>query len=992
MQSETIDFGPLVDAKLFGIFGPVGSGKSTILEAIMFVLFDRSNRLNKSGDDRYYNMMNLQSNEMIIDFIFKAGTNNRVKYRFYFLARRNSRDFSKVEVKDRSYYQWSKNDWQPLTKPEVLGMTYENFMQTVIIPQGKFREFIDQKPKDRTLMLKELFHLDRFDIAQQSFSLLGNLRERCKFIDGQLSQYSEISKVLLKQLNKEILSLNSQLDKKTKQEHKLSEELTEMQLLQHQYSELKEVTDRLTILESESTFFRNKQSQLNRFSKVQNLFKDKIAQQQQLLIKAKSKEQELSQLVASIDLLEKEVLEVRANWEQAKLDYGKKDQLLQEITDLELIARLKSQKALLRISNETINAVNKKQDQLSQNIQVLEKEIGRSQTASTKRTDLANRLQQLQNLDLWWNRFTEKQDQNRQLDNELKILRPTIEKLETKSKRLKSQLKDRARLKQKIAKQRDQIQTIKLRHDWSEHAQHLSEGKPCPLCGSLNHPDPITLKSDNRELEKAQNELTDLELELENQTEILKQIEILSVQIHEKSAVEKTLRKRAVNLGEDLKNHQTQYPNGKMPKSKPAGIDQRMSKVEKEIAITEKEISMLASRLELQDKYQKQALQFQEQLEISKLEKGKLQGKIDELAGMIKLMEVSSYEKRSESQLLSLIDQHKSRLQGVERAYQQTLDKLSRTEKLLNHQRGLLQSTDSQVNDIKTQSIALESEMVVLCKKHGLKGLIEVQNILNLNLNPEQEQSELERYRTDLNTMQSRQQSLRKKMGKKTYSEHKHLELTKTHDDLKVEINQLRHQHSSKQHTQLQYQNQLTKKDKLTKELSQLSFRKDQVQEISNLLRGNGFINFISSVYLQNLCRAANTRFQKLTSNQLSLELSESNEFLVRDHLNEGKTRLLKTLSGGQIFQASLSLALSLAENVKKLNKSEQSFFFLDEGFGSLDRASLHLVFETLKSLQRENRVVGVISHVEELQTEIDTYLTINQDPAKGSVVTRSWE
>jgi exonuclease SbcC len=122
-KSATIDFKPLVAARLFGIFGPVGSGKSAILEAILFVLFDRSNRLNKAGDDRYYNMMNLQSNELSIDFIFMGGRNHKTKYRFYFMARRNSRDFQKVEVKDRSYYQWHKSDWKPLKKPDVLGMT-----------------------------------------------------------------------------------------------------------------------------------------------------------------------------------------------------------------------------------------------------------------------------------------------------------------------------------------------------------------------------------------------------------------------------------------------------------------------------------------------------------------------------------------------------------------------------------------------------------------------------------------------------------------------------------------------------------------------------------------------------------------------------------------------------------------------------------------------------------------------------------------------------
>ncbi|MGI9543593.1 MAG: SbcC/MukB-like Walker B domain-containing protein, partial [Cyclobacteriaceae bacterium] len=98
------------------------------------------------------------------------------------------------------------------------------------------------------------------------------------------------------------------------------------------------------------------------------------------------------------------------------------------------------------------------------------------------------------------------------------------------------------------------------------------------------------------------------------------------------------------------------------------------------------------------------------------------------------------------------------------------------------------------------------------------------------------------------------------------------------------------------------------------------------------------------------------------------------------------------TLSGGQTFQAALCLALALAENVKSLNQSEQSFFFLDEGFGSLDKASLSVVFETLKALRKENRIVGLISHVEELQQEVDIYLQVNHNKERGSLVSYSWE
>jgi exonuclease SbcC len=157
------------------------------------------------------------------------------------------------------------------------------------------------------------------------------------------------------------------------------------------------------------------------------------------------------------------------------------------------------------------------------------------------------------------------------------------------------------------------------------------------------------------------------------------------------------------------------------------------------------------------------------------------------------------------------------------------------------------------------------------------------------------------------------------------------------------------------------------------------------------MFRESGFVNYVSSVYLQNLCKAANERFYKLTRQKLQLEVTDKNEFQIRDFLHNGQVRSVKTLSGGQTFQAALCLALALADNIQQLTQSSQNFFFLDEGFGSLDRESLQIVFDTLKALRKENRIVGVISHVEEMQYEIDTYLRIVNDEVTGSVVHSSW-
>ena len=80
-----------------------------------------------------------------------------------------------------------------------------------------------------------------------------------------------------------------------------------------------------------------------------------------------------------------------------------------------------------------------------------------------------------------------------------------------------------------------------------------------------------------------------------------------------------------------------------------------------------------------------------------------------------------------------------------------------------------------------------------------------------------------------------------------------------------------------------------------------------------------------------------------------------------------------------------MSLALALAESVQSQAKSDKNFFFIDEGFGTQDPESVNLVFETLMNLQKENRIVGIISHVEELKEKIPISLNVTKDEENGS-------
>lgn len=110
-------------------------------------------------------------------------------------------------------------------------------------------------------------------------------------------------------------------------------------------------------------------------------------------------------------------------------------------------------------------------------------------------------------------------------------------------------------------------------------------------------------------------------------------------------------------------------------------------------------------------------------------------------------------------------------------------------------------------------------------------------------------------------------------------------------------------------------------------------------------------------------------------------------ELDVIDHYN-GSERSVKTLSGGESFKASLSLALGLSDEIQSsAGGIKLDTMFVDEGFGSLDEESLHQAINTLAGLTEGNRLVGIISHVSELKDKIDKQIVVTKQKSGGSTV-----
>ena len=143
---------------------------------------------------------------------------------------------------------------------------------------------------------------------------------------------------------------------------------------------------------------------------------------------------------------------------------------------------------------------------------------------------------------------------------------------------------------------------------------------------------------------------------------------------------------------------------------------------------------------------------------------------------------------------------------------------------------------------------------------------------------------------------------------------------------------------------------------------------------LGELLKSDRFEKWVLAEALGVLVDAASRTLWSLTQGHYSLRYSSDEEFVVVDHRNADETRSVRTLSGGETFQASLALALALSDQLAELSAAggaKLDAIFCDEGFGSLDADTLDAVASTIESLATSGRVVGLVTHVPALAERV---------------------
>jgi DNA repair protein SbcC/Rad50 len=243
-----------------------------------------------------------------------------------------------------------------------------------------------------------------------------------------------------------------------------------------------------------------------------------------------------------------------------------------------------------------------------------------------------------------------------------------------------------------------------------------------------------------------------------------------------------------------------------------------------------------------------------------------------------------------------------------------------------------------------------EAEILVLeegIQKHVQNQILiqQRQNEINLELGGRKLKTQPEELEQQTQNLEQQSQDLRRKLGQ--------LEAEK------IQLNQ-----------------QIKQAKDLRRQQNTLEKRFDIYAALSLDMKGNEFQDYLLAGVQQQLLQRATKTMQEITRERYTLELIDT-EFHVRDAWNGLEARGVKTLSGGESFIASLSLALSLSDYLA--GSQALGALFLDEGFGTLDADALEMVANTLENLQTQGRMVGVITHVPSLADRLPMRLLIEK-------------
>jgi DNA repair protein SbcC/Rad50 len=1013
---ETIDFTELGNRTMFVISGKTGAGKTTIFDAISYAIYGKA-----SGEDR--NGPELRSQFAKADLVTEVSLDFAIRNKAYSITRLPQQ--SKKKEKGEGFttlpakaelYSWDENGEKKLlaTKindveekiKEIMLIDSNQFRQILMIPQGEFRKLLTSDSKDKEVILQRLFHTQIYKLVEERLKTEStelknsvemqvqtrneNLRRIQAVTNDELKGYLEADSVndliLMPLLQDEINGMESLIDKlvislkeKEQEQDTLKGKLFEAETILKQIQTREALKEEKVKLESQAAIFAEKEKQVQLAHKAALL-----AQQEELCHRLK---RELDQLKGNLTAIQSEI---------GKLDVLSKQ--YEQQWQAEHAREGERQKAL-EIINQLINmrddvysfaALVKESASVEASLKGAKENLSSAENGLLGLEDKVKKLQDKKaEIDKGQLKFLENERQLEKMQAEL----DRLEKYELYLGRHQNALKD---LKLKAGKFENTSSRYldakalveKLENKWlhgqaSLLAARLTTGEACPVCGSEHHPSPASadeaLIPNEEDLKAAKQHAVLLEKEKAAAESLF----------FESQSVEKTQRENSEELLNEIRSYRVDFKETDLQATKSEILfgKTNLQNIQKTLNEQIKMVDQINSHLEKSDSEKtalKSAIQ-QSSAHVTQLTVQFTEKKTN-LTRMMKaipenLRTQAAYEealatsKKQHELLVKRLEEAKQRLQAVK---EKQSAETARLQDAVKHHLS------------KEQELKTEKEIFVTkLTEQGFENY----SLYHSSKKAENEiriiEGEIRSYREELRSVSDRLKELTELL--QDVKKPDVTGLKELLEKLALEIVELTNQRTELFVKRRDNLDIYSKVESINEQMKVLEERYKLIGHLHEISKGQNtyritFERYVLAAFLDDILREANVRLRKMTAGRFELlrktDRSKGNvqsglELLVFDQYT-GQERHVKTLSGGESFKASLSLALGLADVVQNYAGGVSlETMFIDEGFGTLDPESLDQAIEALMDIQSSGRLVGIISHVPELKERIDIRLEV---------------
>ena len=1029
-RKEVINFTQFDHAPLFLIGGDTGAGKSTLFDAMTVALFATT-----SGDRNVEEMRSTfagpEDDLTKVTFYFQQGNHLYRIERVLQQERPKRGGGTTMQKATASLVIVDKIGGKEIEKlgdkikevsdqiEQILGLNAEQFKQIILLPQNDFSRFLKEDSKTKTQILKKIFGTGIFDRFQKS--LEERLRQSNKDMEKRQAQLDgHFASQVWSEEELAVLAQTPAYEKLAR----LEELLVQRQYhLEEQKSILKDAHEDLAKLQKSLQTAQDVAKIFQELEQAKERYRLEIEEGAQEQAEAKAHleklqfAQGLQETFSSLKQYQKQLLQVEQDLEIAQEKLKDKEQAFKEVKD----------------QKEELAAKSKDFLQKEEKLETWKEAIIYAQSLSQEQEKIKQSSANYKQLEEIYQQASKEIELLSQSLTDLDANRLSLESLHEAEKLLQSvgysvdkqlaqDLKEIEGLNQELAKTEKRHQTLSLDSDQAQEILNeldeklrttlasrrqlmiaqlqaeLEDGQPCMVCGSLDHPkvdgtqaDEVALKDLMDQVEKLQVQKEKQVATLSNRQATLREVETNRQGLLDQVAkVKLTLEKHYQELEEQVKG-QFEFDFSE---------DYEADRGQALLSSVEKHYQELQKRYE---KEEADRIRYQEEL-------GQAQEKATDLA--------KSYQEAK-----AALDQAKERLKDLQEAHPD-LESVEVYQKWISLAKQELDLYNKQVKDNGEAYNQLHADI------QGIKGQLE-----SLTKSKEKTSQETKRLSAELDQRLMAEGALTDDLEQIQLWLHEvneqaipklQAQLT-TYQTLKQELqiqiskSQELLQNQEKPDLAALTQEVQTSQESYDKQLSQVSVLekglKDATatyqaaktlqdsnqeafkahQELSDLVKVvkgentslTGRLNlevYVIRQYFQQILDYANANYiGLLTDNRYSFVLSEEGrrasdhfglDINVYDQLT-GSERSVKSLSGGETFIAALAIALSLSEVVQNTSKGAVvEALFIDEGFGSLDKEALTKAIAVLEQIG-ENRMVGVISHVDDMKEGIAQQLAI---------------